>query len=78
MAQHEDEAVVTFNVGGVLYQVRRSLLEKFPNIMLARSAAKNIGTTVTRIAKSPFLLIKMDNDFGIVWNICAMEMYNFR
>lgn len=36
----KDGSIVTFNVGGVVYQVRRSLLETFPNTMLARSASK--------------------------------------
>lgn len=33
-------ATVTFNVGGIIYQVRRSLLEDHPNTLLARSASK--------------------------------------
>ena len=40
MSSHDDNNNVTFNVGGRMYQVRRSFLDAFPNTLLARAASK--------------------------------------
>lgn len=39
----ERERTVSFNVGGQIFVVRRSLLDAFPSTMLARSASKEWG-----------------------------------
>jgi hypothetical protein len=37
----KDRTIVSFNVGGQLYQVRRTLLSNFPDTMLSRSASQH-------------------------------------
>jgi hypothetical protein len=67
----EDGSVVAFNVGGYPYKVRRSLLEKFPDTILARSAAKHWNNRDEDSKKSIFI----DQD-GQRFRYCLEYMRN--
>lgn len=66
---HVKSTTVQLDVGGTLYKVSLSLIENFPDSMLA-SIVSDKGR---KVLKSKSLLREMDIDSAMFWTICVIK-----